>query len=262
MFKSYLFWGILLIVFGILFGLQTAGLITQPIWGYLWGIFLIFLGVWIIWGISRKPNFDKGERVRVGLGTAKQARVKIDFGAGAMQLSGGASAEQFLEGIVGAGLEVKSDIFGDSLNVKVDAGPSFLPFLGPDGGSWMFRLNESLPITIEVNSGASSTNFDLSNLKVTELEYQTGASSNKLVLPANAGKTAVKIEGGASSFDVTVPDGVAAKIVIKQGATAVRVNDKRFTQSGSDYYKSPDFETAANQVEILINLGAGSIDIR
>jgi hypothetical protein len=261
MFKSALFWGILLIVFGVLLGLQAAGIITQSLWGYLWGVFLVFLGVWVIWGMTRKSGFDEGEHVRVGLGAAKQARVKFDFGAGSMQISGGAVADQFLAGVAGATLEIKSDTFGDTLEVKVEAGPSFLPFLGPDSGTWMFRLNDSVPMTLEVNSGASSTNLDLSSLKVSELEYNTGASSNIVVLPANAGKTAVKIEGGASSFDIAVPDGVAARIVIKQGATAVRIDDKRFVQSGGDFYTSPDFETATNQVEILINLGAGSINI-
>jgi hypothetical protein len=67
MFKSALFWGILLIVFGVLLGLQAAGFITQSIWGYFWGVFLVFLGVWVIWGMTRKSGFDEGEHVRAGL---------------------------------------------------------------------------------------------------------------------------------------------------------------------------------------------------
>jgi hypothetical protein len=60
-------------------------------------------------------------------------------------------------------------------------------------------------------------------------------------------------------MDVTVPDGVAARIRVDQGISEVRV-DPRFPLVGG-VYKSPDYETAANAVDLDIDAGAASIRI-
>ena len=125
-------------------------------------------------------------------------------------------------------LILQSEYLDDKVIVQVNAGPSFIPFLGPDGWSWRFRLNNDLPMTLKFESGASSIDLDLTDIKVSHLKVETGASSSKIVLPAHAGKTLVEVEGGAASFDIRVPEGVAARVRVAQGASSVRVDEKRF----------------------------------
>lgn len=109
--------------------------------------------------------------------------------------------------------------------------------------------------------GASDTCLDLTGLRVMELRLRTGASSTEVRLPAHAGHTRASIKTGVSSLFLLIPEGVAAHIQTKGGLAAITVDRARFPQTGG-IYRSPDFETAENRVEIEVETGVGSVDIR
>lgn len=98
------------------------------------------------------------------------------------------------------------------------------------------------------------------NLK--SIRFETGASKVKLLLPEAAGQTRVDIEGGASTFDVVVPEGVEASIHVQQGASAITVDESRFPSVGWNRYESAGYASATNRAEIVLNTGAAKIDIR
>lgn len=260
--RSALFWGILLIAAGSLLGLQAAGIIEKLNWGYVFGVALICAGLLVVLGAFRTPKLDENQAVSVLVGSASEAHVNFELGASSLIVSGGASPDHVLEGTSGTALSINATTEGDLVNVSVEAGPSFIPFLGPEGGAWVFKLNSSLPMSIELEGGASSYDLDLTDLKLSRLEIESGASSAKIVCPANAGKTFIKIDGGAASFEVRVPDGVAAQIRVDQGATALSIDETRFPVNRNGYYESADYDNAKNRVEIQANLGAGSLTIK
>jgi hypothetical protein len=259
--RTALFWGIVLILLGCILGLQAAGLISGSVWGYIWAVFLIFLGIWVISSRYYKPKFEEGKQIAVSRREANRAEIVFDFGAASLVVTGGASPDMVLEGLAGAALDLKTDYFSDKVAVHVSAGPSFIPFLSPDGWSWRFRLNNDMPMTLKFDSGASSIDLDLSDIKVSSIRIETGASGSKIVLPAHAGKTELIIEGGAASFDIRAPEGVAARVRIMQGASSVRVDEKRFPITSTGDYQSPDYDTAENSVEVYLNAGASSFEI-
>jgi hypothetical protein len=125
---------------------------------------------------------------------------------------------------------------------------------------WDIRLNRDIPLNLKIDSGASASILDLSDLKVTDLDIDTGASSTELTLPANAGNTHVDIDTGASSLKVNIPSGVAASIRIKSGIASVNVNS-RFPRLDGGLYQSTDYSTAANRVDMTIDAGVGSIEV-
>ena len=256
-----MFWGIVFILLGAILGLQAAGVLSGSVWGYIWAVLLIFLGIWVIASIYYKPKFDESHTLTVPRRNAQRAEITFDFGAAALVVTGGASPDTVMQGLSGTTLDLQSNYIDDRVEVKVNAGPSFIPFLGPDGWSWRFKLNNDLPVDLKFESGASSLDLDLTDVKVSRLTLETGASSSKVILPAKAGRTQFDIEGGAASFDIRVPDGVAARIRIMQGASSVRVDEARFPISSAGYYQSPDFDSAQNTVEMRLNAGAGSFNI-
>jgi hypothetical protein len=259
--RTALFWGIVFILLGVVLGLQAAGLISGSVWGYIWALLLIFLGIWVISSRYYKPKFDESHQLKVSRKDAQKAEITFDFGAASLVVTGGASPDAALEGLSGTTLDLRTEYLDDKVIVQVNAGPSFIPFLGPDGWSWRFRLSNDLPMTLKFASGASSIDLDLTDIKVSHLKLETGASSSKIVLPAHAGKTLFKVEGGAASFDIRVPEGVAASVRVLQGASSVRVDEKRFPVTSTGVYQSPDYDTAQNSVEMLLETGAGSFNI-
>jgi hypothetical protein len=115
-------------------------------------------------------------------------------------------------------------------------------------------------LSLKFDSGASSSILDLSDLKVTDLDINTGASKTELTLPAKAGNTHVDIDTGASSLKINIPAGVSASIRVKSGIASVAI-DARFPRVDDGLYQSPDYSTASNRVDMMIDAGVGSIEI-
>jgi len=204
------------------------------------------------------------EHVSIPLEGATKAHVRLRHGAGRLEIKGGAGANDAVSGAFGGGVEYRARMDGETLKVRMRVPSDFFfpfPMFGGGGLDWSVALNNAIPMGLDIGGGASDAHLDLTELKLTELRIETGASSMELALPADAGFTKVRIEAGASSINIRVPDGVAARIRASGGAADISVDASRFPRAG-DVYQSPDYETAANKVEIKAEIGAGAIRIR
>jgi hypothetical protein len=72
--------------------------------------------------------------------------------------------------------------------------------------------------------------------------------------------TTVKVELGAASLDMTVPQGVAARIRAEQGVSAIEIDTARFPYSNG-IYESADYSSAPNKVDVKIEAGAGRVAV-
>ncbi len=265
--RDTLFWAILLILAGLLLLAGNLGLFDRleiNVWNLLWPLFLIVLGGWFIFNALAGPGPVTVQDAAIPLEGAARAEIKIGHGAGRLLLSGGAAAGQLVAGSFAGGLDYRAKREGDMLKVKMGV-PSRSGFIFPWSWSpgaldWTVHLSEDVPLALKFETGASRSEIDLTDLKVTTLEIETGASATAITLPARAGFTKADIEAGAASVDVRVPGGVAARIVAKSGLSSVRVDQTRFPGSGSRF-ESPDYATAANKVEIELETGVGSVSV-
>jgi LiaF transmembrane domain len=257
--RDNLFWGTALILVGVLLFLQTQGYIGN-IFPYLWPLALILVGGWIILGVYWRPARSEEETFVVPLGAAKSARFKFSHGAGQIEITGAAPSGQALVGSSAVGMNKESRLDGDRLEVKVEAGPSFLPFVGPSQGVWRFQLTREIPLTLRVEAGASAVNLDLQDVLASHVELKTGASSSNLTVPAR-GVSVLDIEAGASSVNVRVPEATAARIRVQEGVTSVNVDTNRFPRLDSGSYQSAGYDSAADRADINIEAGLGSVNV-
>lgn len=263
--RDYIFWGIILILLGGLMFLNSAGVRLpggiHPM-NLFWPTVLILLGVWIMAGYFLRGSAET-EQVSLDLQGAEQASLKLSHGAGRIVLGAGAPPGQLLTGTFAGGVKQSSHLTGDKLKAHIEARPSFFPpFTGGWSGlEWNMELNRDIPLTLQLETGASQSELDLRDLRVTDLKVSTGASKTDITLPANAGETTVKVELGAASLDMIVPDGVAARIRSEHGVAAVEVDTARFPYSNG-IYESADYSSAPNKVDIMIEAGAGKVAVR
>jgi len=258
--RSSLFWGCILIVLAALLLLKQMGVIAGDIFGYFWPLLIIALGIWLIAGFFARRQPVEGEQVSIPLEGATSAYVKLDHGAGRLTLRSGAGSAEIINGSFGNGLSYKSRMDGARLEVKLRTSQQVWAWWPGESLDWDIRLNRDIPLVLKIDSGASASILDLSDLKVTDLDINTGASSTELTLPANAGNTHVDIDTGASSLKVSIPSGVAASIRVKTGIASVKVNP-RFPRLDGGLYQSTDFSTAANRIDMTIDAGVGSIEV-
>lgn len=258
--RDNIFWGTALLLLGILFLLQAQGIISN-VFTYFWPLALVLVGGWLILSVYWRPARAAEETFSVPLGAAKDASFRFSHGAGQIEIKGGAPAGQALVGTSAAGMNHHSHFSGDTLDVRVEAGPSFVPFLGPSQGIWQFQLTQEIPVSVIVETGASSVDIDLTDVLARRLDLKTGASSSNVVMPAH-GASLLDVESGAASVNVRVPETTAARIRVKEGVTAVKVDTTRFPRLDSGIYQSSNYDTAVDRAEINIQSGLGSVSVK
>jgi hypothetical protein len=258
--RGSIFWGVILIIVAGLLLLRQMNFITGDIFGYFWPLLAIAFGVWLILGYFTRNQPVAGETTSIPLEAATSAFIKFDHAAGRLNIRSGAASGELLNGTFGNGVDYKSRMDGNRQEVKLRTSHHFWAWWPGDSLDWEIHLNRDVPISLKIDSGASASILDLSDLKVTDLDIDTGASSTEVTLPASAGNTRVDIDTGASSLKLTIPAGVAASIRTKTGLSSVNVAS-RFPHMGDGTYQSPDYATATNRADITINAGVGSVDI-
>lgn len=258
--RNNVFWGGVLILVGVLLYLQGQGIIGN-VFRYFWPLALILLGAWIILSVYWKPAPSAEDTFSIPLGAAQLVKCNFAHGAGQLEIGGGAPVGQAMVGTSAAGMNHSSHLNGDRLDVRVEAGPSFMPFIGPDQGVWRFQLTQDVPVFLTVESGASSLNIDLTDVLAKDFVLKTGASSANVTMPAR-GVSTLNVESGAASINVRVPDVTAARIRVREGVMAVHVDTSRFPQLDSGLYQSPNFDASQNRAEINIDSGVGSVSVK
>jgi hypothetical protein len=261
--RGNLFWGIVLIFLAALLLASQQGWIKGDIFGYFWPVVVILLGVWLLTGaLGRGTSAGKAQALSIPLENAHSARIKLDHGAGRLNIQAGAASTELLNGAFGAEVETRTRIDGDELNVKLRNSPHMWAWYPGESLDWDIRLNGDIPLNLKIDSGASSSMLDLTTLKVVDLDIDTGASSTEVSLPANAGNTRVDIDSGAASLILRVPSGVAARIRVKSGIASINIDSNRFPRQEGGLYESADYASAANRADITIDTGVGSVEIK
>lgn len=237
--------------------------------------FLVVLiaGFGTAWGMAatgQGPVLHR-ETIAVEQGQATAARLEVTVGAGSLSL--GAQAPPGL--LIAGKLESRAMDSAYSISeshqpggrsvVTLGSGPgwefSFWPGQDPSE-EWFLHLTPNIPTEVRVEAGAADINLDLRDLMLRRLEIEAGAADVNVTMPAAAGQTEASFEVGAASLRIIVPEGVAARIEVDAGLSSIQIDGERFPQASDDVYASPDFERAANRIDITIDAGASHVEIR
>jgi hypothetical protein len=264
--RNSLFWGTILLLGGILLLLDNLNLLPVRVWDLLWPTLLVVLGIWILVGSLTSRRAFEDEHVEIPLDGATSAIMRINHGAGRIRLYSMSSLENLAEGDFGGGLDLHTHRQGEALDLEMSVPSRNFP-MGPwgwgrQGMNWSLAVNKQVPLRIDIKTGANEADLNLTDLLVTDLRMSTGASSTRLALPASAGHTRVYVEAGAASVSVRIPENVAARIRSHGGLTSTSVDTARFLRVEGGFYQSEDYESAQNQVDLEIQSGVGSVDIR
>lgn len=125
---------------------------------------------------------------------------------------------------------------------------------------WQIHLNPAVASDITAHSGGGNVKLDLTGMAVTNVSADTGGGNMEVVLPDNVAGMNVKASTGAGNVVVQVPSDVAAKIHASSGLGKVSV-DSRFNPIDRNTYESPEYDRAANKVELTLKSGAGNVSV-
>ena len=195
------------------------------------------------------------EPVALPIGTADHADVEIVFGAGHLHV-GRADPGHLVDGVmVGGGLE--QDRGG---RVHLWSETPWLEWVPGLQRDWTIGVTGEVPVRMEVKAGAADVDIDCRDLRLDELIVRSGASAVRVHAAAH-GRSRIRTETGAGSLDVTVPDGVAARVRTTAVLGSREIDLGRFPAVAGGY-ETPGFLLADDRVEIDAQTAVGSLRIR
>lgn len=134
-------------------------------------------------------NNDKSELTRedsIDAIDATSARVKLDMSVGTLRLSGGADTLMDARFEFNEGMEPRVDYRSHNGRgeLRVDQ-PSRPRSINITRNRWDIRLNDTLPIDLEIDNGAGEAELDASTLTLTSFELEQAAGEGTVRLNGN-----------------------------------------------------------------------------
>lgn len=121
------------------------------------------------------------------------------------------------------------------------------------------KLNVAPVWDMTYEIGAARVELDLSSLKVERLRIEAGAASVRLKLGMHPEETHVKLEAGASTIKLSIPESAGCEIKIDEGLSSKRFED--FEKIDDHTYQTKNFEHAARRVFVNAETGVSSIRV-
>jgi len=202
------------------------------------------------------------ESQSVELGGAKSVRVKINFGAGDLKLTGG--AKKLLEADFTYNVaKLKPEVeFTDGTLVVQQPDVGGFPALQGIAGfrnEWDLRLDDGVPMDLRVDMGAGSSDLQLAGLSLTRLDITMGAGMSTVDLSGDwARDLDISFDTGAADITVRLPKDVGVRVEVDAGPTAISAPD--LTKDGN-VYTNAAFGGSDVTLQIHMEAGIGLITL-
>lgn len=326
-----LFWPLLLIGVGLVWLFSNLGILQPASLGVLfrlWPLVLIVIGLNLLFG-RRSPalsnligvgavvviiglmllgpslGWAQGAEVKTAaysepMGDVESAQVHLDLAVADAHVTALSDSDNLFEADVRYTGNMIFDVIGESEKVitlteenQFNQGVNFWDwnFLDGDDLRWDIGLNPNVPLDLDVSSGVSNSNLDLSDLQLTRLNVNSGVGSMNLSLPVMADAYDVTINAGTGSIDIgivegsivnldinggvggvtiDVPDSAAVRIEASTGVGGIDVpgNYQQVSGDESDFvgergvWQSDNFENASESITIEFDGGVGGLTIK
>lgn len=208
-------------------------------------------------GAMREHQFE------VPIDGIEKASLDVDFGAGTLVL--GATTSQLLSVDAATNFgnyAFEQNIRGKEAEIALSHQSNKVKFKnGEFQNSVNIAMNENVFWDLNIETGASDCQLDLSKHKVQKLELSGGASKMALKLGKVTGKSVVNIETGASQLSVEIPATAAARLVTETGLTGKSIEGLTKQKDGS-FTTTSYKEGSKDAYQITISAGVASIEVK
>ena len=213
-------------------------------------------------GSQARVGALRTESQSVELGDARSVRAEINFGAGDLELSGG--ADKLLEADFNynvAALKPEVEYKDGTLSVRQPEvkGMSSLVGITDYRNEWDLRLNDQVPMDLSVDVGAGGGTLQLDGLSLTGLDVSFGAGIYTVDLSGDwARNLDVTIDAGAAFLTVRLPKEVGVRVNVGEGPHTIDATG--LTKDG-DVYTNAAYGVSDVTLHIDLQAGIGTITL-
>jgi hypothetical protein len=206
-------------------------------------------------------NELKSETQSVELGSASEARMKVEFPAGELKVEGGATSlmdASFRYNVSDWQPQVKYTENGAQGELLVSQqGDDQLLVGGGLVNEWTIQLANDVPVDLTILTGAGNAELNLGALDLASLNIQTGAGVTKVNLDGKwQHHLDVSIEGGVGELTVNLPAEMGVRVNMDTALVSVTANGLIVDGNG---YVNKAFGTAPYTLNLKLQAGFGSV---
>ncbi len=293
-----IFWGVVLIAFGVMIILKNMDIVHFNWFGILqlWPLLLIIWGISLIpvqeyikfilsvlvlvgglfilnayqcndsfcwnWKYNDDKTNWKEQKIEEDYDTTvSRAVLKLDAVAGDYNISG--TTNKLIS------FESKGNIGDYKINTSDDDSSKIVE-IGIEsnvvkitnnhkGNSTKIALNPNPIWDLHLEAGASSINFDLSEFKLRNIDFEGGATNIKLKIGNKQALVNIKIEAGASSIKIYIPMNSGCELDGNNVLSSKNLYG--FNKTSDNKYRTTDFEKYPNKIYVNIDAAVSSISI-
>ena len=117
------FWGILVLMLGVMLLLNTLGILSISAWNIFWPLVLVAVGGWLLLGgaFSKRPSLEN-QNLYIPLSQASSINLRLKHAAGRLHIaSGSLSSQDALSGSFLGGVDYESLQEDSALNIRLKA---------------------------------------------------------------------------------------------------------------------------------------------
>jgi len=124
----------------------------------------------------------------------------------------------------------------------------------------LIELSDHVAWHLRIGGGAAEASVDLRKGGVASVDFPNGVSSIDLSLPSPHGTVPVTVAGGASTWSVHLPAGVAAQLRVGAGASAATFDGTQHSGiSGGTTYQTDGYDSATDRYHLDAASGVSTI---
>ena len=132
----------------------------------------------------------------------------------------------------------------------------------PNAPAVTVTLNAGVSWQIDLDGGASRTDVDLTGGQLSGISFNAGSSLVTLALPRPHGNVPVQMVGGASDFQLSLPDGVPAQVTAGGGAGEVSIEGQQHTGvAGGSVFTTAGWGPGVTGFDIDATAGVSTITV-
>jgi len=249
-------------------GARGAGKSNAYIGSTMGALLVVLVMVVLLW---RNPSFaSRGGRHGRQLDHITEVRdlqgitslnAIVAMPAGELNISGG--TERAIEGefdysSAWARPQVDYNVSGKSADLNINQ-DNHGPSLGPEDNTWWLRLNDSVPLQLQVKMGAGQGNLKFHDLNLKQLRIDMGAGQMNVDLTGDrSADLDVDIHGGVGQAVIRLPKNVGVAVDAKGGIGAVTTHGLK-KEDGN--YVNDSFGHSPHTIHLEVAGGIGNIDL-
>ncbi|GEM_PF-261820 len=193
---------------------------------------------------------------------AKAVRMSVKMPAGDLHMDGG--ADQLLDADFSYGSSwlapaveyTVSDGVG-KLDVTQESGAQFMT---KSDNTWNVKVNDSIPLDLEVDLGAGRGEFRFAKVNLTRLELNIGAGEADVDLSGERAKDLeAEIQGGVGEATVRLPKNVGVVATVHGGLGSI---DTHGLHKENDQYVNDAYGKSPTTIHLTVQGGIGSIKLQ